>query len=222
MNIHKIASAIYLDVQGGLGGMTNTIAMSIDQLEDDVIDERLQIIKEFSVKNMVPIHDLQQSINCIQLDCESLNKCCKENVLRAKPVNHFQIPQTISDFGIGGISYIGSVDKLKSFYIYIDNNFKYHKYRRVGADKPYVYIDTTPNSNNMFDGYVFNAPLLKVLSVTAVFKDPRQVAEYDCCGGDEDNYSFIDNEIKRRLTMKKLQFYRQQLSPTTPNNQVAK
>jgi hypothetical protein len=42
-----------------------------------------------------------------------------------------------------------------------------------GKDKPYVYIDTTPNENNMYDAFVFNAPLLKRLSVVAIFKDLR-------------------------------------------------
>jgi len=48
-----------------------------------------------------------------------------------------------------------------------------HKYRRRGKDKPYVWIDTTPNENNMYDCFIFNAPLLSAVSITAIFKDPR-------------------------------------------------
>jgi len=34
----------------------------------------------------------------------------------------------------------------------------------------------------------------------AIFKDPRQLMEYDCCMGDDiENYSFISTEIKKRL-----------------------
>ena len=43
-----------------------------------------------------------------------------------------------------------------------------------------------------------------------MFKDPRQVAEYDCCAADDlENYTFITAEIKKRLTEKKLRYYRQ-------------
>jgi hypothetical protein len=49
----------------------------------------------------------------------------------------------------------------------------YHKYKRRRKQKPYVYIDITPNQEGMLDCYVFNAPLLKYISVVGMFKDPR-------------------------------------------------
>jgi len=52
---------------------------------------------------------------------------------------------------------------------------KYHKYRRRGKSRPYVYIDMSPNENGMYDCFVFNAPLLKQVSIVAVFKDLRQL-----------------------------------------------
>jgi len=36
-----------------------------------------------------------------------------------------------------------------------------------------VYLDSAPNEHGMIDGYIFNAPLLKMISIVAVFKDPR-------------------------------------------------
>ena len=36
--VHKLASAIYNDVVTGLTGITSTPALSIDQLEDEVVD----------------------------------------------------------------------------------------------------------------------------------------------------------------------------------------
>jgi hypothetical protein len=49
----------------------------------------------------------------------------------------------------------------------------------------------------MLDCYVFNAPFLKQVSFVGVFKDPRQLVNYDCCNIDElngpdINVSFID------------------------------
>jgi hypothetical protein len=85
----------------------------------------------------------------------------------------------------------------------------YDKYRKRGKNKPYVYIDTTPNENGMYDCFIFGAPMIKQVSIVAIFKDPRQLENYACCSDlDDDNMSFINNEIKRRLTEKKLRYYR--------------
>ena len=42
---------------------------------------------------------------------------------------------------------------------------------------------------------------MKQISITAIFKDPRQLEEYSCCNefGD-DNFNFINNEVRNRLT----------------------
>lgn len=220
--VTKLASAIYNDIVQGLKGITSTPTISMEQLEQDVIDERQQIIKEYSAKNIIPRRDLLMAINCIKLDCESLDKCpCGDNY--SEPQLHFEIPQIVNDFGESSIDYIGSVDKQVSFKVYFTNAFKYHKHLRRGSEKPYVYINTTPNENNMYDGWVFNAPLLKVLSVIAIFKDPRQLENYECCVGEDlENYTFISAEIKKRLTEKKIRYYRQLYFPILPNNQVPK
>lgn len=148
--VEKLAAAIYNDVMSGLSGITSSPTMSMQQLEDDVVDERLQIIKEYSLKNLIPRNDLLMSINCIETDCKSLDKCpCGTDI--SAPEIHFQIPQIVNDFGKSAIEYIGSVDKKVPFTVYTNYNFKYHKFKRRGADKPFVFIDTTPNENNMYD-----------------------------------------------------------------------
>ena len=151
----KIASAIYNDLMAGLAGYTSSPTISLQQLEDDVVDERLQIIKEYAMHSMIPRKDLMMSINCIPVDCKSLDKCPCDGPVYSEPVAHFEIPQTIN--------------------------------------------------------------------VTGMFKDPRQVAEYDCCAADDlENYTFITAEIKKRLTEKKLRYYRQMYIWPQPNNQSAK
>ena len=220
--VEKLASAIYNDIVSGLSGITSTPTLSMQQLEDDIIDERLQIIKEYSLKNLIPRNDLLMSINCIETDCKSLDKCpCGKNI--TKPELHFEIPQIVNDLASDSIEFIGSIDKGVQFKVYTNTSFQYHRYKRRGANKPYVYIDVTPNENNMYDAWVFNAPMLKYVSVMAIFKDPRQLIYYDCCKGDEiENYTFISTEIKKRLTEKKLRYYKQFYQSPTPNTQAAK
>ena len=105
---------------------------------------------------MVPIKDLTHSINCIELDCKSLDKCvCSTSSEFDEVVAHFEIPQIINDFGGDAVQYIGATNKQMKFKVYTSLNFKNHKYKTRGANKPFVYIDTTPNENNRYDCYVF-------------------------------------------------------------------
>ena len=72
------------------------------------------------------------------------------------------------------IDYIGSVDRQLPFIYYTSATaFRYHKYRKRGKNRPYVWIDTTPNENGMYDCFIFNAPLLNTVSISAIFKDLR-------------------------------------------------
>lgn len=223
MYIHKLASAIRNDIVSGLRGYHTNLSMSIEQLEDDIVQERLQILKEYSLKGILPVKDLYLSINCIPVDCKSIERCkCNyQDECSDPPIAHFEIPQVLGDYGDLSIDYIGSTDRQLPFIFYTSSTaFRYHKYRKRGKNRPYVWIDTTPNENGMYDCFVFNAPLLSNVSITAIFKDPRQLENYSCCVESEDeNFTFIDNEVKRRLTEKKIRFYRQLAAPLMPNDQ---
>lgn len=222
--IDKLVSAIKNDVISGLRGYHTNLSMSDEQLADDIIDERLQIIKEYSLKGILPTRDLYLSINCIPVDCKDIERCrCgKEDCLT--PTAHFEIPQLLNDYGLQSVDYIGSSDRQLPFIYYTSSTaFRYHKYKKRGKNKPYVWIDTTPNENGMYDCFVFNAPLLSQVSITAIFKDPRQINELssscNCVEGMDNNMSFINNEIKKRLTEKKIRYYRQLQAPVLPNDQ---
>lgn len=221
MLIKKLADAIYNDVVSGLQGYHHNPSISMEQLEDDVVDERLQILMEQTNKGILPRKDLLIALNCIPVDCKDLERCrCRES-MGTTPTAHFEVPQIYNNY----IDYVGSIDRQLPFKFYTSSyqwNF-YKKYRKRGKDKPFVYIDTTPNENGMYDAYIFNAPMIKQISVVAIFKDPRQLEEYACCSDlDDDNFSSINNEIKRRLTEKKLRYYRQLAMPVQPNDQAYK
>jgi hypothetical protein len=207
MTLEQLTSAIYNNLVAGQQGSKFLPMISLEQIEDDIIDERLLILKEYGMKNMLPKKDLLMSINCIELDCKSLDKCpCGGSY--TKPLQHFEIPQLLNDFGDEAVEFIGSIDREIQFVPYTSTSYQMHKYKRRGANKPYVYIDTTPNENNLYDCWVFNSPLLKRLSVIAIFKDPRQLLQYNCCADEHTvNFNFIDNDIKRRLSEKYLRYY---------------
>lgn len=221
--IEKLASAIRNDIVGGLQGYHTNFSLSMEQLEDEIIEERLQVLKEYSLKGILPVKDLYISINCIPVDCEtSLERCrCNADEECLTYVPHFELPQILNDYGSLSINYIGTTDRQLPFIYYTSQAaFNQHKYRKRGKSRPYVLIDATPNKNGMYDCFVFNAPLLNQVSVTAIFKDIRQLDKYSCCTELLDaNYSFIDTEVKKRLVEKKLRYYRQLAPPPLPNNQ---
>lgn len=219
--VNKLASAIYNDIVSGLVGITSTPTISMEQLEQDVIDERLQIIKEYSLKNLIPKKDLLMSIKCITLSKESLDQCPISNNKNLSW--HFEIPQLVNDFADDAIEYIGTSDKRTQFKTYTSTSYQYHKYKRRGCDLPFVYIDTSPNCNNMYDCWVFNYLSDNTLTFIGIIKDPRQLENYSCCSGDDlENYSFISNEIKKRLVEKKIRYYKLLATQPTPNNQIIK
>lgn len=221
--IDKLASAIYNDIQSGLIGITSTPNISIEQLKDDIVDERLQIIKEYTLKNLAPVKDLLMTIDCIDVDCKSLDKCpCGTSY--SNPEMHFEIPQIVNDPALQSVEYLGAIDKSYQYKVYTSTSaFINHKYMRRGADKPFVFIDTTPNSNNKYDGWIWNSPFTKKISIRAIFKDPRQLIGYDCCLEDDiENLTFLSAEIKKRLTEKKIRYYRQLYMGPSSNDQIPK
>lgn len=52
MTIERLASDIYNNVVSGLGGINVNDKFSIEQIEDDIINERLTIIKENALKGI--------------------------------------------------------------------------------------------------------------------------------------------------------------------------
>lgn len=155
MKLEALTSAIYNNVVGGLKGLNQNVPFSMAQLEDTVINERLAIIKEYSLKNLVPRKDLLLAIRCLELDCESIERCCL-NPEEGTKIKHFEIPQLFLDFGIDAIEYLGPQDGSNNLKFYISSAWRYHKYKIRGAHKPFVYIDTTPNKNNKIDCFLFN------------------------------------------------------------------
>ena len=87
--VKKLASAIYNDIVSGLRGYHHNPSMSLEQLEDEVVEERLGIIKEYSLKGVLPIKDLLTSINCIPVDCKDLDRCSCNYSYVGTPVAHF-------------------------------------------------------------------------------------------------------------------------------------
>ena len=224
MNINQIASAIINDLfSGNLVSLSNRSMISQDQIEDEVLETRSAVIKDWYLKNMLNLSDMMVAINCIEVDCKDQNKCsCMSSLANAKMAKHFEIPQLMPGLGADALMFVGSTDRSNAFEVYynleaIKYQQYYQKYRKRPNLKPFVYIEKTPNENGMYDGWIFNAPLVQYIAVIGIFKDPRQLEQYNCCNDiDYLEMGAISNEIKNRILQKKIQLYRTPAPPAAP------
>lgn len=223
MTIEAISSAVYNNVVTGAVGISSNPKISIEQLQDEVVAEKNQIMREFLLKGVLSLEELFLAINCIEVSCDYMSKCCELQV--GEKALHFEIPAIIYLNGVDTIRFIGSIDRNTKYNVYTDESYRFHKYRKRGAEHPYVYIDTAINSNGNMDGYIFNVPFVKYISVIALFQDPRKLLEWDCCSENPEAYldcGILSDEIIKRMTEKYLRWYRSLAAPVTPNNQMPK
>ena len=224
MNVNQIASAIINDLfSGNLVSLSNRAMISQEQIEDECIEARCAIIKDWYLKNMLNLGDMMVAINCVEVDCKDQNKCsCMSSLANAKMAKHFEIPQLMPGLGVDALAFVGSTDRSHAFKVYynleaIKYQQHYQKYRKRPNNKPFVYIEKTPNENGMYDCWIFDAPLVQYIAVIGIFKDPRQLEKYNCC--DDIDYlemGAISNEIKNRILQKKIQLYRTSAPPAAP------
>ena len=158
MNVNQIASAIINDLfSGNLVSLSNRAMISQDQIADEVIETRNTVIKDWYLKNMLNLSDMATAINCVEVDCKDQNKCSCKELGVIKNAKHFEIPQLLSGLGSEALAYVGSTDRTHSYKIFYNREaldyYKYfQKYSRVKKNRPFVYIERTPNENGMFDG----------------------------------------------------------------------
>lgn len=175
MTIEAIASAVFNNVQSGLAGITANPKISIEQIQDEVVSEYNQLLREYLLKGPLTLEERFLAINCVEVSCDYMSKCCDLQV--GEKALHFEIPPVLYINGVNTIKFIGSIDRTVKYNVYTDEAYRYHKYRKRGADSPYVYVDTAVNSNGNIDCYIFNAPFVKYISVVALFQDPRKLIE---------------------------------------------
>lgn len=211
MELNKLTSAIINDLWGGnLIPLSNRSLISEEQIADECIETRSSIIREWYQRSLLKKHDLMTAINCVPVDCKDQNKCACKDITNAKNAKHFEIPILLDGLGSDAIEFIGSTDRSESYKVYYTKEAtKYQQYKKRGSSKPYVYVERTPNENNMYDCWIFNAPYVKNIAVIGIFKDPRQLDVYNCCNKTEYlDLGSISDEIKRRIIAKKVQLYR--------------
>lgn len=222
MTIEQLSSVIYNNVVSGIDGNHIDRKFSMAQIEDDIINERLSIIKEYSLKGLLPAADLMIKINCVELDDQPINRINEFEAFDGYYIKHFEIPQIAYVYDKESIGYAGTIDGRNSFSIYTDRHaWINHRNKRFLKQRSHVFIDMATNFNNKYDGWVISKDIIPeemLLSVIAIWKDPRDLIEYQCCKDEEIcNWSFISTEIIKRMTEKYLRYYRMLYQQPTPS-----
>ena len=209
----------YNNIVSGLQALNANSPITMQEVEDKLIMTRLDIIYEYHMKGLLPKNSMVSTLNNITVDCKSMS-CSPDDTT----VKHIEIPAIAIDLGIGAIDYLGSTDKMFDFTKYTNPKLlSINKYRKVKNKKPYVFIDTTLNANGMHDVFIFNAPFLQEVSVRAIFADPRQVEEFDCCSDKElESMETLSDKIVEKVVNSYLTFYRKLTMAKTPNDQTVK
>lgn len=76
MTIEAISSAILNHIYSGTAGLNANIKLSLEQLSDEVIAEKNIILREYLLKGVLNLHELFLSIDCIEVNCDYMAKCC--------------------------------------------------------------------------------------------------------------------------------------------------
>lgn len=221
--INKLTSIVLNSIRSGLSGISATPSIPNRAIvEDEIVMTYQNVIKKYILKGIIPKKDLILTIRCIPVDCKDLERCnCGQNQCHTE-MAHFEIPQIFSDLGDGLlIDYVGSPNMDRPFTVFTNlRTLKYSVFSRRGNKYPRVWIDTTPNCRNLNDAFIYNAPLIKSVTVSAIFKDIRQVDDFVCnmCNENPDlddrceisnNINFLDVEVVNIVTEKFLRYYKQ-------------
>ena len=205
MTQREIASAIQNNVSNGLKGVAN-FSYSMDQIMDEIAVEWNVAIDQLSKQPGFNYYDYLQTITCIPVDCEDLAKCCIETGL--DKIKHFEIPKVRNIFSLDTIV-IGPASKTMTYKVYLDVMMVRHGTTSfLTGNMPFIYLDPTVNRNGKFDGFIINAPKhLDYLFVQAVFDNPWDVQEYDCCSGEFSIDKTIAKIIIQQITERYLRYY---------------
>jgi hypothetical protein len=227
-SLKKIASAIQKNITGAIGNVN--FGYSMEQIKYMINTRRATILKEISISKseLDFLNKLKQSITCIELDCQNIERCC--HVKGFETAKHFRIPR-LSNAIADPVLYLGTPNRMKPFKVFYDTTFAYHQYSLKTSHRPYAWVDTSilattlfepteyintefESSGIFYDVFLFNPPTenIKYLTIEAIFENPLDVNFFNCskiC--DDDTYpapEFIVDKIITSITQEFLGYYR--------------
>jgi hypothetical protein len=222
MTLDEMASTIRNHVVDGLNGAAS-VPFSIEQLKDEILLTTSTVILKLSAQGLVDINRLTQRIDGIKITAKDLSANCQvESAIEAP---HFVIPN-INRGAASPIQYIGTVDGVLSFKVYLDKDYRFHKHRLATARFPFAWVSTTANSDGMYDVFLFNMGKynqLRFVTIEALFDNPYDLyktAYFDQMDTAEFYApAYVQKEVIDTITKEYINYHRQLHVNQAPNTQ---
>lgn len=221
-SLNALASIIQNTVNAGYGIASERIAFS--QIKDEIVLTRSRIIAELK-SNKKPFDEssMFQWLRKIEVkekdikevcDSERVRRVCKDLVYIAS------LPPIMETDSFQSIRYLGSTNQTHNLKTVMSRAVEFALYDRVTGKEPFAWV----NDNRLI---IFNYKMpLKEVAIEAVFQDPRDLYEYDCCDTKNDDHEFAcSGQLQDMITGKLIESYvRVYLgrNPAQPNTQVDK
>jgi len=230
MTLNEITSTIRNRVADALSGNISNQAFSLEQLEEEVDLERSSIVYKYSTSNIkLNPNFLYQTVDRLKVNCINLSDgggglpC--GIIIPNSSVPATKIPPISATVLNDAVEYFGLMNKQEKFIVYFDtDSMLNHKYRVKTSKKPFIWIDTTIDSNGDMTAYLLNTDQyfnLKFMSIRAIFEHPSRVNRDEAGYGDREYPApgHIQNSIIDSLTEKYVRYFRQMNIPPLPNTQ---
>ena len=178
MTVNEIASTIENNVSDALSGAILNRAISVQQIQSEVDLLREKFFYEQLKTGKIDAKYFMQSLNTQPLVCRDFVRDCGA-IKSGEAVPSIRIPKLISTQDNSQIEYIGLANKQKRFITYFDiDDISNHKFRLKTSHSPFVWVDLTPDNDNMIVIYFFNLgqyATLKYVDVRAAFAKPSEL-----------------------------------------------
>lgn len=222
MTLKQMATAVRNNVGGGVKGADFT-SFSIAQLEDELLINTPAVLLKLAAEGMLDISRVYQRIDGIELECKDLSNNCEVKLDTCAP--HFQIPALNVMVG-SPVPYLATADGSFTFKVYLDKDYRFHKYRLATSNKPFAWISTSSNGDGLVDVYLFNLgdyEALKFVTIHALFDNPYNLllTDYYAQFTNAEYYApaMAQGMLVDSLTQKYVQYYRQLEKGPKPNIQ---
>jgi len=224
MTHNEMASAIRNRVADGLDGNLNNQAFSLGQLREEIDLMRADFAHKYAQTNKLDPKFLVQDIDANKLECQNLSDDC---IIKGygENVPTIEIPKLLPLYGEQALQYVGLMNMQESFAVYFDpQDIRNHKYRIKTKHRPFVWVDTAVNNNDMMVLRFFNWGSwdpLKWVRVRGIFEHPMRVNIENPTHLDMEYPAplHMQNSILDALTEKYVRYFRQLNTPKVPNTQ---
>lgn len=138
-----------------------------------VLEYRAMYIRRDVEKNKVISNLIEQDLGCVELEDVDAAECCDVEVGCTVKKTTVDIPQPLRFNTRDAITYVGSIDKKRSFKIIRPYEAKWVTYNKYTPK-----VDRAYYLNNRI--YIISNPILERVNIRGVFFDPRDLRTFTC------------------------------------------